>query len=45
MYENFTTSSEPFFVRRFEARDRETALALGPADVMHQQRARRPLAY
>src|SRR6266481_3323264 len=35
VHENFTTSSEPFSVRRFEARDREAVLALWPADVMH----------
>jgi N-acetylglutamate synthase-like GNAT family acetyltransferase len=32
---NFATSSEPFFVRRFEAGDREAVLALWPAAVMH----------
>lgn len=37
MHENFTTSSEPFSVRRFEARDREAVLALWPEDVMHSE--------
>ena len=35
VHDNFTTSSEPFSMRRFEARDREAVLALWPADVMH----------
>jgi hypothetical protein len=35
MHDNFTISSEPFSVRRFEVRDREAVLALWPADVMH----------
>jgi N-acetylglutamate synthase-like GNAT family acetyltransferase len=33
----FTTSSGPFSVRRFEARDREAVLALWPADLTHSQ--------
>jgi hypothetical protein len=37
MNENFTTSSEPFSVRRFEPRDREAVLNLWPADVMHSE--------
>jgi hypothetical protein len=37
MNENFTTSTEPFSVRRFEARDHEAVLALWPAAVMHLQ--------
>jgi len=37
MNENFTTSSEPFSVRRFEAQDREAVLALWPSDIMHPQ--------
>jgi N-acetylglutamate synthase-like GNAT family acetyltransferase len=36
MNENFTTSSEPFSVRRFEMRDREAVLALWPATVVTQ---------
>jgi N-acetylglutamate synthase-like GNAT family acetyltransferase len=35
MHKNFTTSSEPFSVRRFEARDREAVLTLWPADLMN----------
>jgi N-acetylglutamate synthase-like GNAT family acetyltransferase len=34
MSENYTTSTEPFSVRRFEARDREAVLALWPAAVI-----------
>ena len=37
MNETFTTSSDPFSVRRFAARDREAVLALWPAAVMHLQ--------
>ena len=35
MQDSFTISSEPFSVRRFDARDRDAVLALWPADVMH----------
>jgi N-acetylglutamate synthase-like GNAT family acetyltransferase len=37
MNENFTTSTEPFSVRRFEPRDLEAVLALWPAAAMHLQ--------
>jgi len=37
MTENFTTSPEPFRVRRFETQDREAVLAMLPADMMHSQ--------
>ncbi|MDB5358553.1 MAG: hypothetical protein JWN24_5006 [Phycisphaerales bacterium] len=37
MNENFTTSTEPFSVRRFETRDHEAVLALWPAAIMHLQ--------
>jgi|SRR5271156_4990973 len=37
MNENFTTSSEPFSVRRFEAQDREAVLALWPVAVKYSQ--------
>jgi N-acetylglutamate synthase-like GNAT family acetyltransferase len=37
MNETFTTSSEPFSVRRFELRDHDGVLALWPAAVMHFQ--------